>query len=109
MVIRLVAVPEPDGIQALPSADVITLVPPTATNMPLPKATADNGGVAAELRSSQVTASAEVRILPAFCAVTVLVYDPTATNCPAPCAIPDKVAVGMGAGLLQVTPSVDLA
>src|SRR5437016_4065221 len=83
-----------DGVQVKPSVDVTTLLVPTATNIPSPKATPDKGGAAVGLRSIQTVPSIEVTILPVFCAVDVLVYDPTATKSPAPCTTPDKLAVG---------------
>src|SRR2546421_137217 len=72
--VRLLAVPEADeGAQFMASAEVTTLVPPAATNIPLPKATADKGGVVCGLWSSHAMPSVEVTILPAFCEVVLLV------------------------------------
>src|SRR5688572_24082263 len=90
-----------------PSVELTTLVPPTATNIPLPKATPDKGGVAVEPRSDQAAPSAEVTILPVL--RVAFVYVPTATNRPAPCATPEKLAAGKKFGLVQVTPSGEVA
>src|SRR5213592_3673783 len=109
MFVRLVAFAETDGVQMKPSVDVTTLVPPTATNEPLPKATPDRGRVAVGLRSNQTAPSVEVRILPAFCGAVVFVYDPTATKRPAPYVTPNKLAVGKESDLVHVTPSGELA
>src|SRR5262245_9209050 len=108
MIERLVAVVVPEGVHTMPSVDVNTLVPPTTTNLPLPKATPDSGGVAVGLRSIQTAPSVELRILPARCAVDVFVYVPTAAKRPAPCATPDKLATGRTSGRVQVTPSDDV-
>src|SRR5438477_2124103 len=106
---RLVAVTVADEIHRLPLVDVNTLVPPTATNIPLPKATPDRGGTVLGLRSNQTAPSVEVIILPAFCAVVAFEYDPTATNRPGPCVTPDKFTAGNESGLVHFTPSEELA
>src|SRR5262245_66445824 len=41
---KLLAIPPMEGVQMAPSNEVTTFVPLTATNVPFPKATADNGG-----------------------------------------------------------------
>src|SRR2546430_11295839 len=64
MASRLLAVPETDGVQVKPSIEVTALVALTATNVPLPKATADNGGGVCEIASGQPTPSGGVTVLP---------------------------------------------
>src|SRR2546429_25874 len=92
-------IPEVRLVQIMPSGEVKMLVPPTATNRPLPYVTPFRSICVPELAAIHVTASDEVRTRPA---------SPTATKEPFPYVTAvNKPGAPESAGF-QETPSLEL-